>query len=161
MVTIRKYGGGVSEKQYVAECMYINHSFSSCYFHCWITSSVVSKSLLASCISLVKGTEMKATSLKLSTTMLFICSNSYATPINISDYLVGAEPGRSWSCIYTQDTSEEVDSEFGGEATGDTFTTIDNPLDRLILNILLHLVETGTLYLVESDNIFLHFLIHR
>jgi hypothetical protein len=85
-----------------------------------------------------------------------ISTGAFGATVTLSDYLVTASPGRSWSYIYTHDTRAEAD-EFGGHLAGDEITVVDQPIESYILSILPPVVETGTLYLLEAPNIFLYF----
>jgi hypothetical protein len=76
--------------------------------------------------------------------------------VTLSDYLITASLGRSWSYIYTHDTRAETD-EFGGHLAGDEITVYDHPFDGAILNLMPPVIETGTLYLLEDPNIFMYF----
>jgi len=85
-----------------------------------------------------------------------IPSGALGVSLTLADYFVTASPGRSWSYIYTHDTSAETD-EFAGGLAGDEITVFDHPIDALVLSVLPPVVETGTLYLLNSPNIFIYF----
>ena len=85
-----------------------------------------------------------------------IPSGAFCATVTLSDYLVTESPGRSWSYIYTHDTSAEVD-EFGGHLAGDEITVFNQPVENYILSVLPPVVETGTLYLLNEPNIFIYF----
>lgn len=76
--------------------------------------------------------------------------SAFGALITLSDYMKAAEPGRSWSYIYTYDTAADVD-EYGGHLAGDEITVFDHPTDMYILSILSPTLETGTPILFEPD----------
>lgn len=85
-----------------------------------------------------------------------IPSGALGASVTLTDYFVTASPGRSWSYIYTHDTSAETD-EFDGGLAGDEITVFDHPIDAAVLSILPSVVETGTLYSLQDPNIFIYF----
>ncbi len=86
--------------------------------------------------------------------VMVISSQSYAATVTLSDYFVTASPGRSWSYIYTDDTTGGA---YGNGIAGDEFTVTDAPESVFMLSFFPPTVETGTLYLLEANNIFLYF----
>lgn len=87
---------------------------------------------------------------------VLISTGASGASVTLSDYLVTESPGRSWSYIYTHDTSAEVD-EFGGHLAGNEITVTEQPVENYILSVLPPVVETGTVYLLQDPNIFIYF----